>query len=85
MAVVFDPTTQNSDLHLIGSRPCYPPGPAKAPHLVDCVFVSEIVMRPDGKADLYSGIGDCQTGSITIDYPFEGHDKFGVFLVRRMA
>ncbi|WP_284645265.1 DUF1861 family protein [Paenibacillus silviterrae] len=76
MAFVFDPTTRESmDLHLIGSRNSYPPGPAKAPHLVDCVFASGIVMRSDGKADLYSGIGDCQTGRITIDYPFEGHGR----------
>jgi len=76
MAFVFDPTTrESSDLHLIGSRTCYPPGPAKAPQLVDCVFTSGIVMRSDGKADLYSGIGDCQTGRITIDYPFEGHGR----------
>jgi hypothetical protein len=76
MAFVFDPTTrESSDLHLIGSRTCYPPGPAKAPQLVDCVFTSGIVMRSDGKAELYSGIGDCQTGRITIDYPFEGHGR----------
>lgn len=74
MAFVFDPATrESSDLQLIGSRSCYPPGPAKAPDLVDCVFTSGIVMRPDGKADLYSGIGDCQAGRITIDYPFAGH------------
>lgn len=76
MAFVFDPVTREaSDLHLIGSRPCYPAGPAKMPYLIDCVFSSGIVMRPDGKADLYSGIGDCQTGRITIDYPFEGHGR----------
>ena len=76
MAFVFDPVTRESmDLRLIGSRPCYPPGPAKKPYLLDCVFASGIVMRPDGKADLYSGLGDCQTGRITIDYPFEGHGR----------
>lgn len=74
MAFVFDPTTrESSDLHLIGSRSCYPVGPAKAPYLVDCVFSSGIVMRPDGKADLYSGLSDCQAGRITIDYPFARH------------
>lgn len=76
MAFVFDPVTRESaELHLIGSRPCYPPGPAKKPYLTDCVFASGIVMRPDGKADLYSGIGDCQTGRIAIDYPFAGHGR----------
>ncbi|WP_163878447.1 DUF1861 family protein [Paenibacillus favisporus] len=76
MAFVFDPVTWKAvDLHLIGSRTCYPPGPYKMPDLVDCAFTSGIVMRPDGKADLYSGIGDCQAGRITIDYPFEGHGQ----------
>ncbi|WP_246354234.1 MTP-1 family protein [Paenibacillus phytohabitans] len=71
MAFIFDPITREShDLHLIGSRSCYPPGPAKTPYLTDCVFSSGIVMRGDGKADLYSGVGDCQAGRITIDYPF---------------
>lgn len=76
MAFVFDPITREpSNLQLIGSRSCYPPGPAKMPYLVDCVFSSGIVMRPDGKADLYSGIGDCQAGRITIDYPFAGQGR----------
>lgn len=76
MSFVFDPATREStDIQLIGSRPCYPAGPAKTPHLVDCAFTSGIVMRPDGKCDLYSGIGDSQAGRIAIDYPFEGHGR----------
>ncbi|KRF10261.1 hypothetical protein ASG89_01635 [Paenibacillus sp. Soil766] len=71
MSFVFDPVKHESmDLQIIGSRSCYPLGPAKKPHLTDCVFTSGIVMRTDGKADLYSGLGDCETGRITIDYPF---------------
>lgn len=76
MAFVFDPETRTAEgLHLIGSRTCYPPGPAKTPHLVDCAFTAGIVMRPDGKADLYSGVGDCEAGRITIDYPFAGYGR----------
>lgn len=76
MSFVFDPATREStDIQLIGSRPCYPAGPAKTPHLVNCAFTSGIVMRPDGKCDLYSGIGDSQAGRIAIDYPFEGHGR----------
>ncbi|RAV05033.1 DUF1861 family protein [Paenibacillus sp. YN15] len=76
MSLIFDPQTRlAADLRLIGTRTCYPPGPAKKPDLADCAFTSGIVMRADGKADLYSGIGDCQTGRLTIDYPFAGHGK----------
>ena len=57
---------------IIGTRTCYPPGPAKKPDLTDCAFTSGIVMREDGKVDLYSGIGDTEAGRIVIDYPFAG-------------
>ncbi|CCW63541.1 unnamed protein product [Phytomonas sp. EM1] len=58
---------------IIGTKPCFPDCPVKAPRLVDCAFVSGIVMRDDGKCDLYSGLGDTCEGRIVIDYPFEGH------------
>nr|WOZ50632.1 AncY [synthetic construct] len=76
MSFVLDPTTHEaSDLKIIGTRACYPDGPAKRPHLTDCAFSAGIVMRPDGKADLYSGIGDAEAGRITIDNPFEGYGR----------
>lgn len=76
VAFVFDPKRHiASDLKIIGTRPCFPDGPAKRPNLVDCAFTSGIVMRPDGKADLYSGIGDTQVGRIVIDYPFVDYGK----------
>ncbi|MFB9276611.1 MTP-1 family protein [Cohnella cellulosilytica] len=72
MSFVLDPLTlQFSDLRIIGTRPCYPDGPAKMPNLTDCAFTSGIELRPDGKVDLYSGIGDTEVGRIAIDYPFE--------------
>lgn len=55
---------------IIGTRSCYPAGPAKLPSLTDCTFTSGIVMREDGKVDLYGGMGDVQEGRIVIDYPF---------------
>jgi hypothetical protein len=74
IAFIFDPLTRAvDDLQIIGTRPCYPDGPAKKPHLCDCAFTAGIVMRPDGKADLYSGIGDTQVGRVVIDYPFAAH------------
>lgn len=76
ISFVFDPVRHEVvDEKIIGTRPCYPAGPSKKPNLVDCAFTSGIVMREDGKADLYSGIGDCQVGRIVIDYPFEGYGK----------
>lgn len=71
IAFVFDPETKEvSEEKIIGTRGSYPEGPAKKPNLQDCAFTSGIVMREDGKVDLYSGIGDCESGRIVIDYPF---------------
>jgi hypothetical protein len=73
---VFDPERHEiEDLKIIGTRRCYPEGPAKRPDLTDVAFTSGIVMRPDGRADLYSGIGDAEEGRIVIDDPFDGHGK----------
>lgn len=76
VSFVFDPVKhQVVDEKIIGTRPCYPNGPAKKPELVDCAFTAGIVTRPDGKVDLYSGIGDTEVGRITIDDPFAGFGK----------
>lgn len=76
VSFVFDPEKLKvMDLKIIGTRNCYPEGPAKKNHLVDCAFTSGIVMREDGKVDLYSGIGDTEEGRIVIDYPFEGYGE----------
>lgn len=76
ISFVLDPTTNKiSDMKIIGTRSCYPDGPAKVPNLIDCAFTSGIVMREDGRVDLYSGIGDTAEGRIVIDYPFEGYGK----------
>ncbi|MCJ7839862.1 DUF1861 family protein [Lederbergia sp. NSJ-179] len=73
VAFVFDPTTQQVlDEKIVATRSCYPEGPAKKSHLVDCAFTSGIVMREDGKVDLYSGLSDTEEGRVTIDYPFAG-------------
>lgn len=72
MSFVLDPqTNQFTDLKIIGTRSCYPEGPAKKSNLTDCAFTAGIEMRPDGKVNLYSGIGDTESGRIVIDYPFE--------------
>lgn len=70
-AFVFDPKSRKiSDFKMIGCRSCYPDCSAKKPSLVDCAFTSGIVLRDDGKAELYSGIGDTHEARITIDDPF---------------
>lgn len=80
MAFVLDPQTrQFSDLKIIGTRPCYPDGPAKQHHLTDCAFTAGIEMRPDGKVNLYSGIGDTEAARIVIDYPFEKEGAIATF------
>ena len=73
VAFIFDPITHEAtEPQVIATRRSYPDGPAKLPSLVDCAFTSGIVLRPDGKVDLYSGIGDTQEGRVTIDNPFPG-------------
>jgi hypothetical protein len=73
---VFDPKNNNIvDEKILAVRSCYPPFPAKKPELVDCAFTSGIVMRDDGRTDLYSGLSDTTEGRVVIDYPFEGYGK----------
>jgi hypothetical protein len=67
----FDPATfQVTNRKVIGTRSCYPAGKPKKPSLADCTFTSGMVLRQDGKVDLYGGLGDCAEGRIVIDYPF---------------
>lgn len=71
IAFIFDPRTfQVSDMQVIGEKASYPETPFMLPYLEDCAFTSGIVMRPDGRADLYSGLGDVAEGRIVIDSPF---------------
>ncbi|KAG5510360.1 hypothetical protein JKF63_07689 [Porcisia hertigi] len=71
---VYEPSTNKCyDYKILGTKNCFPEYPPKALRLIDCVFVSGIVMRQDGKYDLYSGVGDTREGRMVIDYPFEGH------------
>lgn len=78
-AFIFDPESfEVSNFKIIGTRGCYPDGPAKKPNLVDCAFSSGIVLREDGLVDLYSGIGDTEVGRITIDNPFDGDEIISV-------
>ena len=76
IAFVFDPEKFIIiDEKIIATSCSYPEFSAKLPYLKDCAFTSGIIMRHDGKADLYSGLGDCAEGRIAIDYPFEGYGE----------
>ncbi len=71
ISFIFDPATHAiSDMKIIGDRPSYPMADYKTPNLQDCAFTGGIVLRADGKADLYSGLSDAAEGRITIDVPF---------------
>ena len=71
VAFLFDPEThQATEPQVIATRRSYPDAAAKLPKLKDCAFTSGIVLREDGKADLYSGLGDTHEGRVTIDNPF---------------
>ena len=73
---VMDPKNrQVLDQKILATRCFYPHCESKVPNLRDCTFTSGIVMREDGKADLYSGLGDTCEGRIVIDYPFENFGK----------
>lgn len=73
---VYEPSTNKCySYKILGTKPCFPDYPPKVPRLADCAFVSGIVMREDGKCDLYSGVGDTREGRLVIDYPFEGHGE----------
>jgi len=76
VSFVFDPKAHRViDEKIIATRASYPNAPAKKPGLVDCAFTSGISARPDGRFDLYSGLGDTFQGRVVIDDPFEGFGK----------
>lgn len=82
VAAIFDPETRKTlGTKIIGTRYSYPESdhikisPDTGVALDDTAFTTGLVMRDDGKVDLYSGLSDALEGRITIDYPFEGYGK----------
>jgi hypothetical protein len=76
VSFVFDPKANSVvDEKILATRKSFPQGPAKRPSLCDCAFTSGIVMREDGLADLYSGLGDTMEGRVAIEDPFKGFGK----------
>lgn len=81
-AFVLNPETRAvQEIRIIGTKSCYPECEPKVPKLADCVFTSGLVMREDGFADLYSGVGDVTEGRITIENPFTAHGALKTTLV----
>ena len=80
-AAIFDPNLRKTIEHkIIGTRRSYPASSHmrtddKGNALDDTAFTTGIVMREDGKVDLYSGLSDALEGRTVIDYPFEGYGK----------
>jgi len=73
ISYVMDPQTNRVlDQKLLATRASFPSAPAKKKDLHDCAFASGIVLRDDGKVDLYSGVGDTYEGRVVIDNPFHG-------------
>ena len=73
VAFIFDPETHEAtEPEIIATAGSYPKAPAKKPNLKDCAFTSGIVLREDGKAELYSGVGDTHEGRAVIENPFKG-------------
>lgn len=73
---VLEPETLDVfDFKIIGTNSVFPKCQPKLPRLADCVFVSGIVMREDGRCDLYSGVGDTNEGRAVIDYPFADYGQ----------
>ena len=73
---VFDTDQRRMiDEKIIATRSCFPDYRPKKPNIADCTFPSGIVMREDGKCDLYCGISDSAEGRAVIDYPFKEYGK----------
>lgn len=70
MAFTLDPRTGSfSPMTLLLERSRLREGPAKRPDLVDVLFPGGLVRR-DGKAVLYLGVGDAEAQIAVIDDPF---------------
>lgn len=72
MAFIYDPKTKSSSpMKIIATRKNFPNGKAKRPELNDIIFPGGLIRNGDGTATLYAGLGDAETGKITIADPFE--------------
>jgi hypothetical protein len=78
MVFRLDPATaQVSPMRILATRADFPPGPAKRAELADVVFSGGLVRLPDGRAELYAGLGDAEIARLEVDDPFIAYETNG--------
>lgn len=74
MAFALDPVSRRfTEPRIICARECFADGPAAQPRVRDVTFTAGIVRR-GARAELYSGLSDCQIGRIEIDDPLRMYE-----------
>ena len=75
MAFALDPKTRAcTQTKIIAVRDCYPKGPQKNARTADVTFTSGIIRLGGGKARLYAGLNDCETGTVLIEDPLDEYE-----------
>ena len=73
MAFIYNSETgDSSPIEIIATRKNFPNGKAKSLEHDDIIFPGGLIRNGDSTATLYAGLGDAETGKITIVDPFEG-------------
>ena len=77
MAFAMDPQTRwMSQVKVIAAREDYPEGPQKNARAMDVAFSSGIVRLGNGRAEMYTGLSDCQEGILDIEDPFDEYEQW---------
>ena len=75
-AFAIDPNTGRfTEPKVIAARECFEAGPALAERLRDVTFTAGIVRKPNGRAELYTGLSDMRVGRIEIEDPFLQYEE----------
>lgn len=75
MAFVLDVETgETTSADVIAQRGDFPDGPSKRLDLVDVLYPGGIVRLGKGRARMYAGLSDAQTGSVELPDPFSAHE-----------
>lgn len=72
MSFILDPETmEHTPVKIIATRKDIPEGAAKRPDLEDVIFSGGLVMKKEGRCELYTGVSDCEACVLEIDDPFQ--------------